>query len=85
MLFKELTELEFVTGAPVGELITPAHIHTSWVEWTGSDCGGGIMIFYKRASFTEGRLWLLSLPGGSSISVMGECGGLCMCQSMLIT
>lgn len=84
MLFKELTELEFVTGAPVGELITHTYTYVLG-RMEGSDCGGGIMIFYKRASFTEGRLWLLSLPGGSSISVMGECGGLCMCQSMLIT
>lgn len=34
------------------------------------------MLFYKPFSFTEGGLWLLALPGGSSISVMGGCGGL---------
>lgn len=34
------------------------------------------MLFYKPVSFIEGGLWLPALSGGSSISVMGGCGGL---------
>lgn len=32
--------------------------------------------FYKPVSFTEGGLWPPALSGGSSISVVGGCGGL---------
>lgn len=46
------------------------------IEWKGIDCGGSLMLFYKPVLFTEGGLWLLALPGGSSISVMGGCGGM---------
>lgn len=50
---------------------TCTHKHV-WHEWKGID----FFIFHKPVSFTEGGLWLLALPAGSSISVMGGCGGL---------
>lgn len=57
MLFKELTELELVTGALVRGWSTHTHTHSenrhAWVEWKGIDCGGSPVLFYKPVSFTE--------------------------------
>lgn len=79
VVFKELTELELVTGTRTEHTYTHTQKHTLMHTWI--DCCGSLMLFfffffYKPVSFTEGDLRLLALPGGSSISVMGGCGGL---------
>lgn len=75
VLFKAQLELELVTGAMVrGQ----QHTHTHRHELNGRElivAATSCFFFYKPVSFTEGGLWLPVLPRGSSISVMGVCGG----------
>lgn len=80
-LFEEVKELELVTGTRTEYTHIQKHTHA---DINGIDCCNSItpflffflFFFYKPVSFCEGNLRLLALPGGSSISVIGGCGGL---------
>lgn len=83
MLFKELTELELVTGALVrGQSThTPSENRHAWVEWKGIDCGGSPMLSYKPVSFTEGDS---PSQGGLQYLLWVDVEACAMCQSILI-
>lgn len=69
-LFK-VKELELVTGTNARYTHLQKYAHA---DISGIDCRNSITPL--PVSFCEEDLRLLALPGGSSISVIGGCGGL---------
>lgn len=67
MVFKELTELEWVTGTRTERTHTHTHryLHMRlWVEWKELIVAALFFSSYKPVSFTEGKLLAARPPWG---------------------